>query len=522
MCPQIVIIMSTATPYTPYILDQTSSFLSGEDFDELLRHTPPSGSPDWKEAIIHDRRRGINRTAPESRHGFKARTGREHLPLLRWIHRLTIRRLLPSLQKEMDGFGYIFARHSQAEWLRYETGMFFREHQDFERYICNGMIPYVLLIGLDDTRRGGETRVDGRPCLGATRRNGAVFFPSNLPHEACMVEDGTKRCFKMEFFVFREPSPQHRIVVADAKNDWRSYWTVSVLTRVENYVRSHLEFDRRAKDQSESGSTVKVETETAQDLRRIMMTVVDPVGSPLSIKDRAVYDMMFPGISRDALHDMGNVCSATEGSIVMGRTPLAWDLLLRTSHPNELFLVAVWMRENETSGRGASTYRLKMLVDPRGRRLRLCTTGSSEDTPLEMSPPMADLPETQSIDRVYLHYSSIRDRLQCACVQQVELDRHQMRMKADGSPEDGSVWRTLPASTPSFPRGWERAVARRWKDIHALCPSEDRWDRSMSISGTITRSYWEMCNDEDAGMTKETYEEYVSYRIQTRWLRLTL
>jgi hypothetical protein len=52
--------------------------------------------------------------------------------------------------------------------------------------------------------------------------------------------------------------------------------------------------------------------------------------------------------------------------------------------------------------------------------------------------------------------------------------------------------------------------------LHSIQPS-DRVQKKIRRHGTVITTETEMCNDEDAGTTTETYETYVSFDIQIRW-----
>ena len=160
-------------PVMDQVLDIPQNFLPDRVFREMEKTTPSPESPaSWAQANVHHREKRQNILALHVRHNLKAPVT---VDLRRHVHSWAIHALLGRLRAQMKTFRYLFARHSQAEWLLYKPGMFFHEHEDFERYICNGMIPYVLLIGMRDTIEGGETKVDGKSYIGSARRNGAVF-----------------------------------------------------------------------------------------------------------------------------------------------------------------------------------------------------------------------------------------------------------------------------------------------------------------------------------------------------------
>jgi len=469
-----------------FILDETN-FLAASEFQEILDRCPPD--TEWKSANVYDRRAEKNVVNGEFRHAQKVHE--RSLPdCKRWQSACT-RRLVGLLRRSLPHFHYLFARPARVEWLRYEPGMFFKPHQDFERYTCNGMIPYVLLIGLRDVEKGGETRVGERVCTGSTRANGAVFFPSNMIHEACPVEAGIKCCLKLEYFVFVDEDP---ITISSETAGWTSYWTRSALSMTHNYIRSHLDFSREAE------TRLFLSESTAQGFVRLMKDIASPHPS---YPTTPFQDMMFPGLTIPVLHDL--FITLSPDPIVLGRQPMAWDHLHR--HPlSSICLTGLWVREARQS-----KYTLWMVVDRMGRPFRKIS-GRKE---ISIGPSMVDEEEEKSGTR-FLPYPYLRERL----IQQfiAEKDMPSTKTSDRHGTSDPQV-----AGGEDYPEDVLRThLEHYWPDLRKIQPSDDAHDESKRIAGTILREEREFCNDEDAGYEIVRWTEYKSYKIQTRWIRLSL
>lgn len=429
----------------------------------LIAHRPTS----WEDAVVYDRRRQVQRVNKESRHALKVRERSGEL--CKTVQALCTRRLIGILRESVPHFHHLFPRPFQMEWLRYEPGMFFRPHQDFERYVCNGMIPYVLLIGLCDVEEGGETRVGDRMCAGSTSRNGAVFFPSNMMHEACPVLKGIKMCVKLDYFVFADEEP----VIVRSEEGWKSFWTRPALSMVDNYIRCHQDFMRKA-------DKLLVSEATARGLHNMMKQITIASGH-----NDPFHEMMFPNLPVAVLHDI--FLTVSPDPIVLGRQSLAWDYLHR--HRPGIYLVGLWEKETKQD-----RYTLSMIADRRGRLIKM------DYLTKQLMMPQENMEE----DDHFLPYPILRQRLVQTFIKNKELPS-----------------RPVPEKTWSIgqkePTVWESTISRYWKELHDVQPSDND---SIKVEGEVHRREKEFCNDEESGYEIVEWTAYLSYRIQTRWIRL--
>jgi hypothetical protein len=471
---------------TTYIMDK-KDFLSGQDFSQILHHMPRK--EEWRQAVVYNRRSGENIINPKIRHAYKIR---EINPAnCRLWQSMCTRRLVSILREELKNFHYVFARPVGIEWLHYEPGMFFRPHQDFERYTCNGMIPYVLLLGMCDVEEGGETLVGETVCSGSIKRNGAVFFPSNMVHEARPVIRGIKCCLKLEYFVFVDEDP---IVVSSHTGDWKSFWTQPAIAMVDNYIRSHLDF--------KGENHVRVSTSMAQGISSLMRSIAHPMPHrPISSFD----DMIFPNLSIHALHDLFTTISSE--SIILGKDPHAWEILQQASPTSitSVCLVGLWARNDHDD-----KYRLRLLVDRMGRCL------SYMNKKVWRSPPMQeDLDGSH-----FMSYPCLRERL------------IQKFIISEDFPKESSVYDKESIAQTDLKKGtvspsWETIqsiLSASWKELLKVQPAQTKivHENSRRIAGEINKEEREWCNDEESGFETVRWKEYVSFQIQTRWVRIRM
>jgi hypothetical protein len=360
--------------------------------------------------------------------------------------------------------------------------MFFREHRDFEKYVCNGLVPYVGLLGLVDTARGGETKVEGTTRRGSALKNGFVMFPGNVPHEATTVLEGEKMCLKMEFFVlFDSTGPQkgggETIRVSSRENhEWRSFWSRDALALVENYVASQARFE---------GNTNHVRTsrEMAKTIHDVMMSIADPRRQRVPV---AKMDMVFPSWTSACLHDVFTCThflqNETRPGVILGSDGDAWDFMQTWSRfpvSGCALVVGLWYKNPTTSD---ATYRLYTIRDRNGGR---CT-------------------RTIRASSTYRDYKTLRQDLLHDFVASKEMDK------------DDSV--SPPDTTPVEGARHEEILDRDWSPLirtSSVQPS-DEIERAEDLRGYATERVHEMCNDEDGGHWEE-YTVYQAFRIQIRW-----
>ena len=455
-------------------------FLSPEEF-KAVQQCIPTG--DWKDAVVYHKAIKKEVLAPDSRLALKRVERRDHV--IQRLRGIVMPRVLAWLREQTAEKKPIscWFRYAHTEWLHYKKGMFFREHRDFEKYVCNGLVPYVGLLGLVDTARGGETKVEGTARRGSVRENGFVFFPGNVPHEATTVLEGEKMCLKMEFFVlFDSSGPQkgggETIRVSSRENnDWRSFWSRDALSLVENYMASQARF--------ENTDNVCTSREMAKTIYDVMMSIVDPRRQRVMV---AKMDMVFPSWTSACLHDVFTCThflqNETRPGVILGSDADAWDFMQTWSRFPALgcaLVVGLWYKNLTTSD---ATYRLYTIRDRNGGRCKRTIQASS----------------------TYVDYKTIRQDLLYDFV----------------ASKDMRDWDPSPVDTTGLEK--KQGVAqgeildRDWSPVirtSSVQPS-DEIERAEDVRGRATRYSHEMCNDEDGGYMEE-YTVYEVFRIQIRW-----
>jgi len=455
------------------ILDIASDFLSPGEWEEIWSMCP--GDEQWKEAVVHSRRDGMDRVNKTTRKTYKCVENRHDF--IDRIQRHIMASLLPRLREQPD-FLYCWPRgHRGTEWLRYKPGMFFRPHTDFERYVCCGLRPYVCLLGMKDVEKGGETRVDKTVCVGGARKNGMVFFPATELHEAVPVIRGEKICLKMEFFVV---TANPDLLSIDSKRRWLSTWSKSAIDLFDNYLRSHLSFT--ASTASTASTSLVVSEKTAQELQQVMMAIAEA-----RVRECEMY---FPTLSTRFLHDVfacheyllsrPHRAAMTATNIIMGNDDHAWDYL-NTKMPlptDARLMVGLWYKNAGED----SAYQLFSTFS----RLGSITT------------------DTSIIDR-YRPYAT--------------LHRHALEYFIDyqdmsTSTLDNSIRNDDTICGNDLPHTNEPLD---WTTILQSVQPSDRIQKKIRKQGTVITTESEMCNDEDGGTITDTYKTYVSFDIQIRW-----
>jgi len=465
----------------------TESFLDPRDFEELVGLVPTEG---WRDAVVYDKTHKKERKAPESRQSLKCAERRD--AVLRRVCSVVMPRVLCWLRKQ-EGFLHCWFRYSHTEWMVYREGMFFKEHKDFEKYICNHLVPYVGILGLEDTKAGGETVVEGTPMKGSTRRNGFVFFPGTATHSAATVSAGEKRCLKMEFFVMLRND--NLVAVADENRRWKSFWSRKDLALVDNYIASHSRFEK-------DGREVVTSTEMAKRIHDIMLSISDPRHQRMSAHKM---DMVFPSYSSACLHDLFVCAEFLRGGskgVLLGSDPDAWAFLqnMTSMPPNCTTMAALWYRNDKDGNK----YRLGYLCPRYGS-----TSGpeKTEYTKLWTEPSPYDpwpCDERARASSCFASYTSLQKLL----LQHFIAD-HDFEQRHPPFDLEMTAGHTHPETTGTF-----------FKRVAAIQPS-DRTEKPRRVYGVVENSSIELCNDEGYTET-ETYTAYESYRLQTRWCLVRL
>lgn len=447
------------------ILDQ-SDFLPVEEFSRISQQCPTS---DWKDGVVYNRIEKKEMKVVTSRHSKKIVEKRKEV--IQGLEKIMIRRLLPWLRQQQD-FQYIMARSWHTEWILYTKDMFFKPHQDFEKYICNNMVPYVALLGLEDTIRGGETIVEGVQYRGSTRKNGLVFFPGNVLHEAARVVEGEKKCLKMEFFVFFGDDADI-IKVMDDQQQWKSFWSKEELSLVDNFITCNSRF--------KGSDLVTTSTETARMIHNISRCLVDP-RRPFSPKD---LEMIFPSRSIHTLHDLFVGLRflrspLSQGACVLGQDAAAWDFFNRWDKfpPHYHMFVVLWSKTTKDD-----VYQVRKIMDREGRSRGYTTV-----------PPSRQFGDFNNL---------------CLAITTSFL-RHEELETPDMDAPVPKIIKLEGNSQTSF------LISKEL--LKNIKPSDDH-SRPRFVSGNVDVSETEMCNDEDIGITSH-YSQYVQHYLQVRWCLL--
>lgn len=443
------------------IFDQKNSF-SQEDF-QVFRDTCPMDG--WKDAVVFSRTDQKDVLQKTVRNGNVVKeTDRDKITTYK---RIVLRKLLPWLRAQ-PSFQYCYFRPHHVEWLRYEKNMYFQQHKDFERYKCNGMIPYVALVGLVDTESGGQTRVEGRDLIGGCSENGLAFFPSNVFHESRPVLKGCKICLKLEFFVFMEES---YIQVSDDRQQWRSFWSAEELALVDNYISVHSDFLKT--------KNVVTSTEMARSIHNMMIHIADP--RQCYGLDAETMDMLFPSASGIFLHDLFVAYrfireKGPAHQVVLLRDAKAWDYVnahMELPENVELYC-GLWYKEKDNK-----RYQFHSARDRAGNILHGWSMKKATDE--------------------FCDFDLIRVRLIKHFIETFDMASHEE-----------------PPKPVTLKKAKTTVIVHNSRILETVSPS-DYVQTPVKRSGKITETEREFCNDADSGYETYTYRRYTTFYIQVRW-----
>ena len=434
------------------ILNQ-DNFLSPNEFKLIQEICPQVG---WQDAVVYDKKLEKEKISKSHRNAQKIHERRKEVILK--LKKIILPKLLAWL-KTFSNFKHIWFRYSHTQWILYSQGMFFSKHQDFEKYLCDYLTPYVALLGLENTEAGGETMIGETLCNGSCKQNGIVFFPGNIPHEAKMVKKGIKRCLKLEFFVLMD---QNVTGVQDSLHQWKSFWCPEQLKLFDNYMSCHQNFSKQ--------SNITVSTDMAQTIHNAMLAVAD-------YKNQVPrdFEMIFPNYSPACIRDIFNsVYFMRHGKgCYIGTDPDAWMFLNKWSGllPFSNLMVVLWARSPRES------YEVEIVYHRDGN-----TVG-----------------EVQQVKNEYFtDFPTLKTNILQDFVNQKDLETFE---KLDYHYEKVGV--------PGFTH-WNSS------SLENVYPS-DEISKPEKRFGVAETSHFEMCNDEDGGHLE--YERaYVSYNIQIRWV----
>lgn len=444
-----------------YPIYDERDFLAAADWETIRSRCPED---EWEESVVHSRTTGKDVVDRRVRRAHKIHIREDYEGEL---IRIVKERIIPLFRGD-PRFRYCWPRPRHSEWLRYRPGMFFHRHSDWEKYKCTGLVPYVCLIGLQDTGEGGQTIVGDRPLEGSRLRNGMILFPGNIPHEASIVREGEKRCLKLEFFAFFQETDVIR--VSDPRSRWMSFWTTDEISLMDNFIRSHAHF---------SGKTdLVVETEMARQTHNLRLAIADP-----KIRLPVHGDEIFPTATAPFLHDVFGVARFLRGEdpVFMGLDPRAWEFINRemdipTTHT---LMVGIW------------------------------AAGGKYDR--DRDPPA----------RIAYHFSHATDRAMGAAEMRTHfvdfetISVHLLR---------GFMLRTERRSSSSLDKitateGKEVMPSDSTREYPRLCeisPS-NYWNRPEQHRGSMRETFTEFCNDSERGSENHQETVYFSYSLQVRW-----
>lgn len=448
------------------MLDEENAF-SSIDFQVIADACPLRG---WRDAVVFQRSMEQDVLNKEVRHSEVVKE--TNMDTVKTCKQILLRKLLPWLKRQA-GFRYCYLRPRHTEWLRYRPKMFFRKHTDFERYKCNGMVPYVALVGLIDTVEGGQTRVGERDLIGAARRNGLVFFPSNIVHESRVVLHGYKVCLKMEFFVFMADK---FLEVSDEENAWRSFWSQEEMALVDNYISAHADFVKKDK--------IVTSTDTARLIHNMMLHIADPRQHH---HDSASQEMLFPDASASFLHDLFvayRFIKEPTADIVLLRDARAWEYVntMMDLPAGYTLCCALWYREDEEL-----LYTYHSACDRVGDPLHWWMMGD----------------DRRGDGGQFCEFDLIRVKMIKDFLEEHEFGG------GGGGRFSGVDMVKKPARGPCVSTPTERV-------LRSVSPSDDV-HRAVRKAGMITETEKEFCNDADSGYMTYTSKRYATFYIQVRW-----
>jgi len=463
------------------IFNQRDVF-SLDEFEYILNYYPKMG---WEDAVVYNTKEKKEVMNTNTRKAKKQKE-KDYVFLLE-VKKLVMKILIPWFRKTNKDFRYLYFRIHESQWLLYEKDMFFKKHQDFERYICDEIVPYTCLIGLEDTWIGGETVVEEISFKESTVKNGMLCFPSNKMHEGLKVQKGVKKCLKLEFLAFYYQ--ESALMICDDKNHWKSYWSEEFISNIPNFVQCFRDF------QDKSSSTIKKDEKkiiVSEDMAKIIYDIMAMLGDGKSFKkiEDEEFQMVFPGSSYATIRELLGVVSFQKNEkrkAMIGKNQHAWNFLNESSllDPQEYSLfIGLWMKS-----KNQEPYSLIYLCDRDGKEM------------------IWDQQDTTEGDE-FVDYDEFTTTLLKKYVQQQEKGNHH----------------TLSSPSKMFLKKTHKGVhhcikKKNWKTIintDKILPS-DLLNPALYINKKVLRSYYELCNDEESGGEYIHYKKYLNFYLQVRW-----
>ena len=467
---------------------RTRNFLKRDDWYHFNEQFPHSTI--LRESLVYDTK---TKHEVKSEYVRNSRGCREKSPqVIRDINRSIVSVLNDTL-KMIPNFCQLIFREDETEWLLYNEHDFFRVHQDFERYVCDDMAPYVLVYGLQNTKSGGETILHYNDhkfvCKESCMENSAVFFPAHIPHESRSVYDGEKRCLKLEFYVFFYSNAAIiKCVDIDGKND--SIWRKSFLDSIDCFLSSLKHFDSMNKKYDKG----VLKTDMASSLRKLSISLHD---RQLTKESEDNYDFLFPDIEFTFLQDLYNLLSFIDSkhSFFVSENPSTWEWYNRSPKSNCIPLVLVWTKNSKNQ-----SYFLEDIYMKHGSK---CYKSYCK---------FEDFNKDEYIDFSSFKTMLCRDKI-------VEKEGRTRRSLY-------TVDYTKKMKSNKLPAVPDITVNKEiWEKIHeniSKIQPNDNVHPPRFHSASFQRQISEMCNCEDLGF--ETYVEdvYITLYIQIRWVLINI
>lgn len=444
---------------------EQKDFLPEGEFKQILGYLPTES---WVNAQVYNPYYSVSRvneTVRKSEKNFEKRQSVIHS-----IKKVIVPRLTQWMKSEIKGYQYCWFRPRHVEWMRYQEGDFFRPHKDFEKYTCNGMVPFVFILGLQDVEEGGETKVEKVVLSSSARKNGAVLFQSNLEHESVVVKKGIKLCLKIELFVFKSEDEFFRI--HDQHNQWLSFWPKSELKLIDNYIERCRDFHRH-------GSEIVLEKSSSKDIHNLSLLIADPK-TPFPVD----VDFYFPGYDKNSLHEIFSFAYflRSEDRFFYGQHEKAWEYLnTEVKLPPDMQLcVCLWIKQPKVN----KEYKTETVYSRDGCYAYIDSWWNTFS--LKASKQYSALSDIKQ--KILLHF----------------MERFDNRRRA----KDLSPPKAFPAAT----------AISEIKIDYSFPPPSDLKHKPLRKSGTETITEREFCNDEESGYDIYTYDAYCQYDLQIRYV----
>ena len=450
--------------YSFPVYDITEGFLQGDEFQKIADVLPVG---EWCMSNVHRKETKEDVVDPSVRCSMTVKERRREV--LKSVEKTLLKPLL-RLFRQDDRFRYLVIRLGHTEWLRYWPSMYFLPHKDFERYTCNGMVPYVALLGMTDTQEGGKTKWRDTVLEGSTHRNGLSCFPSNEIHEAEKVVQGVKLVLKVELFVFFS-TDQDFMMLSDASNRWRSFWRKSGLSLCDNFIDSYRHFVQ--------SDTLQVSSDMARALYRAMLSIASGRYESQTAKD---FNLVFPGQKPWYVHDL--MCTYS---------------LLRTGKPGDLYLgtdATAWHEINrgllDWTKPGEFTTGVALYVRrEQSQRFVYYMACCRQGLFVEKTKP-----------NTFLSFQDLKEML----VHRFILDEEIFALSQPVSVQE------KPEVHDSHLKGMSNTIPT---DRLSRISTDPKFGRR--IEGRKAEVWTEMCNDEESGFVTDTYSWYVTVDLQIRW-----